>query len=386
MKVMFFSSSGNMAGGAIICLKSIILHCIESGIEPFVVIRAHGRFEDFLRLNNVKYEVVGYHDWLRPKKDHHGIINEFRWIIKGAHNYLLEKKMFKIISREKPDVYHLNVIYNSCGAKSAHKLGVPVVWHIREFAEVDEDTPFFRNKKKAYNLISQSNCIVCVSDCIKEYYSRFILSCNLIRIYDGIEIPKEKATRHYLSDPVSITLSGGAKIKGHIDLIEAARIMQGKKKHKFIIRIAGRFVDRTYYEYLNKKVIEYNLNNCIQFIGHQDDMDEVWQATDIAVVCSRYESFGLSVCEAMARAIPAVCAKSTGSLEITSSGKFTPVYDIGNYIQLAHQIEDIMENYDHYADAALVISHIIRKQYSISESCAKLIDVFQNVSNHGNPI
>ena len=115
--------------------------------------------------------------------------------IKDIENSFAEKKVRKILMREKPDVYHLNVIYNPCGARSAHELGIPVVWHLREFAEIDSNTPFFRNRDKAYNLIAQSEKIVCVSDSIKEFYSQFIPADNMVRIYDGIIISRDNTRR-----------------------------------------------------------------------------------------------------------------------------------------------------------------------------------------------
>ena len=151
-------------------------------------------------------------------------------------------------------------------------LGIPVVWHLREFAEINEDTPFFRNREEAYKLIAQSDRIVCVSRCIKEFYSQFMPSDKMTMIYDGIVMPTDEVKMRKKNEVVHITLSGGARVKGHRDLIEAARVLLGRGVENFYIKIAGRFVDEEYLARLKELVIEYGLDSRIEFIGFQKHM------------------------------------------------------------------------------------------------------------------
>ena len=380
MKVVFFSSTGRMVGGAAMCLKEILPYCLKNGIEPFVILRSDGDFADYLRQLGIRYEVVKYHDWLRPKKDHGGLKNELKWRIKDIENSFAEKKVRKILMREKPDVYHLNVIYNPCGARSAHELGIPVVWHLREFAEIDSNTPFFRNRDKAYNLIAQSEKIVCVSDSIKEFYSQFIPADNMVRIYDGIIMPQEQPTLRERHKVCNITLSGGARVKGHNDLIEAAKMLLDNGHSDFHIKIAGRFADAAYLNSLKAKSAELGLTDKIEFTGFLKDMDSLWAQTDLAVICSRFESFGLSVCEAMARAIPVICANSTGTYEVTARGKYARMYEIGDINTLCDKITQILLNYNSAAEEALQSADYVRKTFSITKSCEELVKVFTDIN------
>ena len=376
MKVVFFSSTGRMVGGAVMCLKEILLYCKNQGIESFVILRSHGDFEGFLDEIGIRHEVVSYHDWLRPKKDHGGVKNEIKWRIKDFQNVFAEKQAYRILKREKPDIYHLNVIYNPCGAVSAHKLGIPVVWHLREFAEIDEVTPFFRNRGKSYELIAKSEKIICVSDCLKEYYSKYIQSPNMVRIYDGIKIPDNKIIRKEKPKVFNITLSGGARVKGHEDLLRAAATLQEHGIANFCITIAGRFADEHYLSELKEQVKNLGLCEKVHFIGFQANMNILWEKTDIAVVCSRFESFGLSICEAMARGIPAVCAKSTGTYEVTDYGEYAWVYEVGNYEQLAMLLKRTMYEYEKCMKKAACVAEKVKRKYSIERSCNKLFTVF----------
>jgi len=362
------------------CLKEILPYCLAHDIEPFVILRSDGDFREYLEKIGVRYEIIKYHDWLRPKKDHGGFKNELKWRIKSIQNVLAEKKVCKILKRERPDIYHLNVIYNPCGAKSAHKLGIPVVWHLREFAEIDEYTPFFRNKTAAYNLIARSDKIVCVSDCIMEYYSQFMPSEKMVCIYDGIVMPKVAVQKKQPHKPYNITLSGGAMVKGHSDLIKAAKIMTDEGHDDFHIRIAGRFADGKYLDSLKVLVGELGLSDKIEWMGFVKDMDSLWDITDIAVVCSRFESFGLSVCEAMARAIPVVCAESTGTYEVTNKGQYAEMYEVGNERQLAEKLVKTMECYEAGAEKAVEIAGEVREKYSIEKSCKELAEVFKDTA------
>ena len=364
------------------CLKEILPYCLSHDIEPFVILRCDGDFAEYLDKIGVRYEIIKYHDWLRPKKDHGGLKNEVKWRIKGIQNVSAEEKVYKILQREKPDIYHLNVIYNPCGAKSAHKLGIPVVWHLREFAEINEYTPFFRNRTAAYDLISKSEKIICVSDCIKEYYSQFMPSEKMVRIYDGIVVPEEPVQKRQPHHPCHITLSGGASVKGHIDLIKAAKILTDRGYTDFHIKIAGQFVNPKYLEHLKELVDKLELLDKIEFTGFVKDMTPLWEMTDIAVVCSRFESFGLSVCEFMARAIPVVCSKSTGTYEVTNGGQYAEMYAVGDYEQLADKLIQTMDNYGSSTETAVRAAYEIRNKYSLSKSCADLVELFNSIANN----
>lgn len=377
MKVVFFSSTGRSVGGAVVCLKKILLYCLDHDIKPFVILRSKGDFEIFLNENKIPYEIVKYHDWLRPSKDHGGLKNELKWRIKDIQNVFAERKAYRILERERPDIYHINVIYNPCGARSAHKLRIPVIWHLREFVEINDDTPFFRNREKAYSLIARSSSIVCVSECIKEYYGDHLPQEKLIRIYDGVSVPEEEIVIRSIDNPVRITLSGGAKVKGHVDLIRAIKVLTDKGIKNIEVTIAGRFADQKYLQALQQMVEEYKLSSLIKFIGHQKDMDAIWNKTDIAVVCSRFESFGLSVCEAMVRGIPVVCAKSTGTYEVTDNGTLASLYDIGNYEQLAEKLHDIMNNYATVAAKSVDVAKTIQKRFNVSNSSKAIVELYR---------
>ena len=166
-------------------------------------------------------------------------------------------------------------------------------------------------------------------------------------------------------------------------MIRAINALVEKGVNNLKVRIAGRFVDAAYLSSLKQMTIEYNLTSIIEFIGFQKDMDAVWNQTDIAVICSRFESFGLSVCEAMARGIPAVCAKSTGTYEITEKGLLAPLYDIGDYNQLVDQLNYIISNYEPSAVRAAEVATIIQNRYDVFQSNKELVKLFQQIIDSG---
>ena len=83
-------------------------------------------------------------------------------------------------------------------------------------------------------------------------------SDKMTMIYDGIVMPTDEVKMRKKNEVVHITLSGGARVKGHRDLIEAARVLLGRGVENFYIKIAGRFVDEEYLARLKELVIEYD--------------------------------------------------------------------------------------------------------------------------------
>jgi N-acetyl-alpha-D-glucosaminyl L-malate synthase BshA len=77
--------------------------------------------------------------------------------------------------------------------------------------------------------------------------------------------------------------------------------------------------------------------NDIRFLGKQDQMDEILSITDLFILPSQYESFGLSALEAMACGVPAISTNAGGLPEINVNGVTGFLSDVGD-------IEDMAKN------------------------------------------
>src|SRR5690606_11930440 len=96
--------------------------------------------------------------------------------------------------------------------------------------------------------------------------------------------------------------------------------------------------------------------NDIRFLGKQDQMDEILSITDLFVLPSEYESFGLSALEAMACGVPVISTNAGGLPEINIHGKTVFLSNVGDVKDMSAHALHILEDDDRletFKDAAI---------------------------------
>ena len=127
--------------------------------------------------------------------------------------------------------------------------------------------------------------------------------------------------------------------KGHSVLLEALKIMQLRGSQFAAVFIGGGAMENSVAE----RIQQLELGGCVRLYGHQS-RPEVWmRASDVVVLPSPAEPFGLVLVEAMSRGIPVVAARAGGPVEILDEGCglfFSP----GNAGELADAISKLIED------------------------------------------
>lgn len=95
----------------------------------------------------------------------------------------------------------------------------------------------------------------------------------------------------------------------------------------------------------------------IRFLGKQEQMNEILSITDLFILPSQYESFGLSALEAMACGVPVISTNVGGLPEINIEGRTGYLNDVGDIQGMAdHAVyilseDDILERFKDAAKA-----------------------------------
>lgn len=383
MKVVILSTATSYTGGAIITLLNVLPLLQKEGVEPYFILKGHGQLEDVLRNRKIPYSVIKSYDWCVPEQKTKGLKNVVAWKIKSLINLIAEYKTYFLLKREKAELYHLNCIYNGTGVSSAKVLGIPVVWHLREFVDLHGETPVFWNTVEAWKKINRSDRVICVSNYLEKAYKNKIQDKSKLQvIYDGINMSCFKAkTKTSPKEKIVIGLAGTAPIKNHKDAILALKKVHDAGYH-VTLKIAGKWsmdnYNQSYKSDLEKLIVENGLNNSVEFIGMQSDMNMFWSECDLSVVCSKRESFGLAATEAMACGVPLICSNTSISGELTENGKNVFVYQLGKSEELAECILKCIEQLGtDKLDAKIKrAAAFVRNNFSIEESAKKLEAVY----------
>lgn len=82
----------------------------------------------------------------------------------------------------------------------------------------------------------------------------------------------------------------------------------------------------------------------IRFLGKQEQVDEILSITDLFILPSQYESFGLSALEAMACGVPVISTNAGGLPEINVQGKTGYLSDVGDVDDMAKHAIHILSS------------------------------------------
>lgn len=87
-----------------------------------------------------------------------------------------------------------------------------------------------------------------------------------------------------------------------------------------------------------------NICNDIRFLGKQEQIDEIFSITDLFLLPSQYESFGLAALEAMACGVPVISTNAGGLPEINIHGETGFLSNVGDVDDMARHAIHILED------------------------------------------
>lgn len=371
-KVLFFTTSGDYHGGGVMCLIETLRYIDRDKIDPYVVIPTHGSTEEQLEALNIPYVIIKNYDWLFSERVLHSLSFKIKRPLQWLVNQISELRIYRYLQKMQFDAYHLNSLYSDFGVRAATALKIPIYWHLREFVDENPWTSTFLNERKAYRVIERSHKLLAVSECIKQFYMGKMPNANIEVIYDGVDIISKLRIRNNVTirHPLRLSLIGGvSEVKGHIDAIRAVSLLI-ENGVKCFLSVYGRKRSSGYFQLLKEEISRLKVDSYIRFLGNKSDMQEVYNETDIVLVCSRCESFGRVAVEAMYQNIPVIGADNTGTSELIKGNPMSILYKTGDANDLYRKIRDMANR--QFDDKDLQDNHRHVMHFSSEESARNL--------------
>ncbi|HRP32982.1 MAG TPA: N-acetyl-alpha-D-glucosaminyl L-malate synthase BshA [Agriterribacter sp.] len=196
--------------------------------------------------------------------------------------------------------------------------------------------------------INQSDAITAVSENLKEEtYRSFQIEKDIEVIYNFVDVkrfskkPIDAFRKVIAPDHERIVLhaSNFRKIKRIGDVIQIFKKLNEAIPSKLLL--VGDGPERPMAEALCR---DLNLCDDIRFVGKQQEMEDIFAITDLFLLPSEYESFGLSALEAMAGGAPVVSTNVGGLPEVITQGENGFMANVGDTDQMARYAIDILKN------------------------------------------
>ncbi len=196
--------------------------------------------------------------------------------------------------------------------------------------------------------INESDAITAVSQNLKqETYHSFDIEKEIEVIYNFVDITRFSkkpldAFRKALApngEKIMVHASNFRKVKRVMDVIEAFAIIHEKVPCKLLM--VGDGPDRPDAE---EKCRALQICDDVRFLGKQQEMEEILAISDVFMLTSEYESFGLSALEAMAAGVPVLSTNAGGLTEVNIHGETGFMYQVGDIKALSNYAIDLLTN------------------------------------------
>ena len=195
--------------------------------------------------------------------------------------------------------------------------------------------------------INESDIVTSVSESLKQDTLRlFRIDKDIKVIHNLTNIKKSKETSHcnrtVLAKPEELIvthISNFRKVKRIDDVVRIFYGIQQKLPAKLIM--VGDGPEREIADQLCK---DLGIKSKVLFLGNTSDIDRILCFTDLFLLPSASESFGLSALEAMAAGVPVVSSNTGGLPEVNEEGVSGYLCPIGDVKAMAEKAIYILED------------------------------------------
>lgn len=268
----------------------------------------------------------------------------------------LASKLVDVVLYENLDLLHVHyaiphasVAYLARKILLAHGKYIPVVTtlHGTDITLVGHDKSFSPVVTFSMN---KSDGITAVSQYLKDKTnSLFDIQKEIKVIYNFVDFARfqKKNKDHFKmaiapeGEKILVHVSNFRKVKRVDDVIHVFHEIRKSIPCKLLL--IGDGPERTNMERLVRKL---NLSSDVRFLGKQDAVEEILAVSDLFLIPSENESFGLAALEAMACEVPIISSNAGGLPEVNVDGLTGYICKIGDTADMAAKAISLLSDED----------------------------------------
>lgn len=346
MKVAYVLHYPGFGGANIACLRLAQELNNRFGITPLFLVPMQGPVIAEIEKAGFSYKILHYASWRGPRSGIKGLAYA---IVTTCVNLIAAWRMKRSLSQESISIIHGNTSLCAFAWFLSKAMGLPLVWHQREFGEENYGLRYYYGKWIAGKIIGSSDAVLTVSKAMCEYYKTFVRPSEKVDVvYDGIEV---RGVDEKAKEDVSII---GSEVAFKICMIGG--ISAGKNQQEVIKALACQDEDvrDMHFYMLGAGTAEYELklkdmairlgvSERVHFLGHHANIWPYLKQMNCAVCASLREGFGLAVVESMYAGLPIVAVNSGSMPELVVQGKTGYIYEPGDVDALSRCLVRVKE-------------------------------------------
>ena len=286
---------------------------------------------------------------------HQVLLEEYPLFQYQPYELALSSKIVEVVEKYKLNVLHVHYAiphaYAAYMAKQMLKekgISVKVVTtlHGTDITLVGSHPTY---KTAVEFSINNSDVVTAVSNDLKKTTNRlFIIKNDIQVIYNFIDTQKydkahqQKCNRAAIAKPderILTHVSNFRPVKRVEDVIKVFYEVHKEIPSKLLL--IGEGPERSKAENLVNKL---KISNDVLFLGNSSEVTKILCYSDIFLLPSQTESFGLAALEAMAARTPVISTNTGGLPEVNIHGKTGYLSDLGDVTEMANNAISILKN------------------------------------------
>lgn len=176
-----------------------------------------------------------------------------------------------------------------------------------------------------------------------------------------------------------IHISNFRPVKRAGDVVELFSRLRQKRKAKLLM--VGDGPDRPNAEWLAEL---RGVEKEVQFLGKRDDMDRLLSVSDILVLPSELESFGLVALEAMASEVPVIATRVGGVSEVVDDGVDGFLFEVGDTESMVEAAESLLANPEQRKKMGQAGREHARRNFCHEDVVTQYIELYEKTISTGS--
>jgi glycosyltransferase involved in cell wall biosynthesis len=316
--------------GANLSLLNLIDGLGRYGVRAHVICPEAGDLLAALARRDVPAAVLPFEWWVSP-----------RWTPWGAATRLIRNvRRLRTLAAQVGgwgcDLVYSNSSVFAVGALAAARLGLPHVWHLREFGGRDYGLwPDFGSRLSRLGFRT-ADAMIFVSHALRRAVLGRATPANAHVIYNGVADEAAFDERRRAAEalrgrrqPFTFVLVGRFRpSKGQAVAVRAFAQVAAHTPAARLLLVggAGQTGDQDYLDRCRALAAELAVAGRVEFWGYVPDPERAFLEADVALMCSRHEAMGRVTAEAMSACRPVIGFDGGGTSELIDPGRTGLLY------------------------------------------------------------
>lgn len=206
----------------------------------------------------------------------------------------------------------------------------------------------------------------------KEFWQAFIPENKMIVLPNFVNTPNVVNKKYYHDQKLNLLFLGYiSNKKGVYDLIYSIKELVDDGYDNIVLRIAGNGeIDKC-----KDLISKLNLTDYISVLGwaNKQTKEYLLQVSDVLMLTSHYESFGIVALEALSYKVPVICGNQGFTKEIITNNFDGYVVQTGDINDIANKIKLIKDNVEIFGQNGY---EVVKSKYSEDVVMSKLKKVY----------